>query len=76
MFAQIPQNFYFFIQAQTYTVWQQQTKFKLPTIFFLNKMDKPGASLKYSIESIKNRLGANGLHIATSNYQQKLIYKI
>uniref|UniRef100_A0A8C8GMH5 Ribosome-releasing factor 2, mitochondrial n=1 Tax=Oncorhynchus tshawytscha TaxID=74940 RepID=A0A8C8GMH5_ONCTS len=46
-------------QAQTLTVWRQAEKHHVPCICFLNKMDKPGASLHFSIESIKKKLKAN-----------------
>ncbi|XP_073717237.1 ribosome-releasing factor 2, mitochondrial isoform X2 [Misgurnus anguillicaudatus] len=47
------------VQAQTLTVWRQAQKHKIPCVCFLNKMDKPAASLKYSIDSIKTKLKAN-----------------
>ncbi|XP_072530120.1 ribosome-releasing factor 2, mitochondrial [Salminus brasiliensis] len=47
------------VEAQTLTVWRQADKHKIPCVCFLNKMDKPGASLSYSVESIKTKLKAN-----------------
>ncbi|XP_036435832.1 ribosome-releasing factor 2, mitochondrial [Colossoma macropomum] len=47
------------VEAQTLTVWRQAEKHKIPCVCFLNKMDKPGASLSYSLESIKTKLKAN-----------------
>uniref|UniRef100_A0AAR2LI35 Elongation factor G2 n=1 Tax=Pygocentrus nattereri TaxID=42514 RepID=A0AAR2LI35_PYGNA len=47
------------VEAQTLTVWRQADKHKIPCVCFLNKMDKPGASLSYSLESIKTKLKAN-----------------
>lgn len=47
------------VQAQTLTVWRQAQKHKIPCVCFLNKMDKPAASFKYSIDSIKTKLKAN-----------------
>ncbi|KAI4893036.1 hypothetical protein NFI96_020155 [Prochilodus magdalenae] len=47
------------VEAQTLTVWRQADKHKIPCVCFLNKMDKPGASLRYSLESIKTKLKAN-----------------
>uniref|UniRef100_A0AAY5KE50 Elongation factor G2 n=1 Tax=Esox lucius TaxID=8010 RepID=A0AAY5KE50_ESOLU len=44
------------VEAQTLTVWRQAQKHNVPCICFLNKMDKPGASLHFSIESIKKKL--------------------
>ncbi|KAL7838452.1 hypothetical protein AOLI_G00268560 [Acnodon oligacanthus] len=47
------------VEAQTLTVWRQADKHKIPCVCFLNKMDKPDASLSYSLESIKTKLKAN-----------------
>ncbi|MGH0179737.1 UNVERIFIED_CONTAM: hypothetical protein FKN15_001961 [Acipenser sinensis] len=44
------------VEAQTLTVWRQADKHHVPRICFLNKMDKPGASFVYSIESIRQKL--------------------
>ncbi|XP_046694829.1 ribosome-releasing factor 2, mitochondrial isoform X2 [Silurus meridionalis] len=47
------------VEAQTLTVWRQAEKHNIPCVCFLNKMDKPGASMSYSVESIKTKLKAN-----------------
>ncbi|KAJ8286992.1 hypothetical protein GJAV_G00045770 [Gymnothorax javanicus] len=47
------------VEAQTLTVWRQADKHSVPRVCFLNKMDKPGASFQYSIESIRKKLKAN-----------------
>uniref|UniRef100_A0A8D0C6C8 Ribosome-releasing factor 2, mitochondrial n=1 Tax=Scleropages formosus TaxID=113540 RepID=A0A8D0C6C8_SCLFO len=47
------------VEAQTLTVWRQADKHHVPRVCFLNKMDKPGANLSYSVESIKKKLKAN-----------------
>ncbi|TMS08790.1 Ribosome-releasing factor 2, mitochondrial [Larimichthys crocea] len=47
------------VEAQTLTVWRQAEKHHVPCVCFLNKMDKPGANLNFSIESIKQKLKAN-----------------
>ncbi|GAA6109783.1 ribosome-releasing factor 2, mitochondrial isoform X1 [Tachysurus ichikawai] len=47
------------VEAQTMTVWRQAEKHNIPCVCFLNKMDKPGASMSYSVESIKMKLKAN-----------------
>ncbi len=31
------------VEPQTETVWRQRTKFRLPALFFINKLDRPGA---------------------------------
>ncbi|KAJ4926467.1 hypothetical protein JOQ06_008640 [Pogonophryne albipinna] len=47
------------VEAQTLTVWRQAEKHRVPCVCFLNKMDKPTASLSFSIESIQKKLKAN-----------------
>lgn len=47
------------VEPQTETVWRQATEFKVPRMFFCNKMDKMGANFEYSLSTIKNRLGVN-----------------
>ncbi|XP_062290091.1 ribosome-releasing factor 2, mitochondrial [Scomber scombrus] len=77
------------VEAQTLTVWRQAEKHHVPCVCFLNKMDKPAASLSLSIESIKQKLKANPvlLQIPVGNGKsftgvvdlltnQKLIWKL
>ena len=47
------------VEPQTETVWRQANEFKVPRMFFCNKMDKMGASFEYSLKTIKDRLGVN-----------------
>ncbi|XP_012671361.1 ribosome-releasing factor 2, mitochondrial [Clupea harengus] len=47
------------VEAQTMTVWRQAEKHEVPCMCFLNKMDKPGASLSLSLQSMKDKLKAN-----------------
>ncbi len=46
------------VEPQTETVWRQATRYNVPRIVFVNKMDKTGADLDYSIGTIRSRLGA------------------
>ncbi|CAK5112147.1 unnamed protein product [Meloidogyne enterolobii] len=46
--------------AQTLTVWRQANKFSLPSIFFVNKMDKPCVDLSFCVASIEERLNVKG----------------
>ncbi len=46
------------VEPQTETVWRQGDKYKVPRMFFVNKMDKIGADFYACIDSIKDRLGA------------------
>jgi elongation factor G len=46
------------VEPQTETVWRQRSHFALPTLFFVNKMDRPGADYGHALESIRKRLHA------------------
>ncbi|HUB26536.1 MAG TPA: elongation factor G [Tepidisphaeraceae bacterium] len=46
------------VEAQSETVWRQATKYNVPRICFINKMDKLGADFDFSFNSIRERLGA------------------
>ena len=46
------------VEAQSETVWRQATKYNVPRICFINKMDKVGADFEFSFKSIRERLGA------------------
>jgi elongation factor G len=47
------------VQSQSETVWRQADRYNVPRICFINKMDKIGADFYRTIETIKDRLGAN-----------------
>lgn len=47
------------VQPQSETVWRQMTKYHVPRIAFVNKMDRTGADFFATIESLRERLGAN-----------------
>ena len=51
------------VEPQTETVWRQANKFNLPRMFFINKMDRPGADYERSMETIRKRLGGNPLPV-------------
>lgn len=46
------------VEPQTETVWRQREKFDLPSLCFVNKMDRPGADFAQSLHSMSRRLGA------------------
>jgi len=46
------------VEPQTETVWRQRCRFALPSLFFVNKMDRPGADFDHALESIRRRLRA------------------
>lgn len=47
------------VEPQTETVWRQASKFQIPRMVFVNKMDRPGASFDRCLDSLKRRLNAN-----------------
>ena len=49
------------VQSQTETVWRQANKYEVPLIAFANKMDVVGADFLATIQSARDRLGANAI---------------
>ncbi|HMD87531.1 MAG TPA: elongation factor G [Anaerolineaceae bacterium] len=47
------------VEPQSETVWRQADRYSVPRICFANKMDRVGASYEMTIDSIRQRLGAN-----------------
>ena len=47
------------VEPQTETVWRQATTYGVPRVVFVNKMDKIGADILYSVGTIHDRLQAN-----------------
>eukprot|EP00613_Pedinella_sp_CCMP2098_P075005 CAMPEP_0171913532 /NCGR_PEP_ID=MMETSP0993-20121228/11777_1 /TAXON_ID=483369 /ORGANISM="non described non described, Strain CCMP2098" /LENGTH=639 /DNA_ID=CAMNT_0012547525 /DNA_START=43 /DNA_END=1959 /DNA_ORIENTATION=- len=45
------------VQAQTETVWRQASKYGVPAVAFVNKMDREGAAFTAACKSIGERLG-------------------
>ena len=51
------------VEAQSETVWRQATKYHVPRLCFVNKMDKVGADFEFCVGTIRDRLGANPVPI-------------
>ena len=47
------------VEPQTETVWRQGSKYGVPRIVFVNKLDAIGADYEMSVASLRERLGAN-----------------
>ncbi|MDD3952445.1 MAG: elongation factor G [Lentisphaeria bacterium] len=52
------------VEPQSETVWRQATKYQVPRICFVNKMDRTGADFFSVLEQIRSVLGANAVPIA------------
>jgi len=46
------------VQPQSETVWRQATKYRVPRIAFINKMDRVGANFENAVNQMRHRLGA------------------
>ena len=51
------------VEAQSETVWRQATKYNVPRVCFINKMDKVGADYDFCYKSILDRLGAPAIPV-------------
>ena len=51
------------VEPQSETVWRQATKYKVPRICFINKMDRVGADFEMSVGTIKEKLGARPIPV-------------
>ena len=49
------------VEPQSETVWRQATKYNVPRIAFINKMDRVGADFYAAIQSMKDRLNTKPL---------------
>jgi elongation factor G len=47
------------VEVQSETVWRQATKYKVPRIAYVNKLDRMGANFWSCVEQMKTKLGAN-----------------
>ena len=51
------------VQPQSETVWRQADRYHVPRLCFVNKMDRIGADLARTVDSIRNRLQATPVPI-------------
>jgi elongation factor G len=47
------------VEPQSETVWRQADKYHVARLAFINKMDRVGADFSMSVDSIREKLGAN-----------------
>ena len=51
------------VEPQSETVWRQATRYEVPRMAFVNKMDRTGANFMRVVEQIRERLGANAVPV-------------
>ena len=51
------------VEPQSETVWRQATKYGVPRIAFVNKMDRQGADFANVVQMMKDRLKANAVPV-------------
>ncbi|CAI9406383.1 MULTISPECIES: elongation factor G [Aestuariimicrobium] len=49
------------VEPQSMTVWRQASKYKVPRICYVNKLDRTGASFDHCLKTIRERLQATPL---------------
>lgn len=52
------------VQPQSETVWRQATKYRVPRIAFVNKMDRTGANFENVLHDMRRKLGAYAYAVA------------
>ncbi len=52
------------VQPQSETVWRQATKYRVPRIAFVNKMDRTGANFENALNEMRKKLGAYAYPVA------------
>ena len=51
------------VEPQTETVWRQASRFDIPRLIFVNKMDRPGADYERALETLAKRLKGNPIPV-------------
>lgn len=51
------------VEPQTETVWRQASRYNVPRIIYINKMDKTGANFDMCIKTLHEKLNANAVPI-------------
>ncbi|MDR0283956.1 MAG: elongation factor G, partial [Propionibacteriaceae bacterium] len=51
------------VEPQSQTVWRQASRYHVPRICYVNKLDRTGASFEFCVKTIRERLNANPLVI-------------
>ncbi|MBK1792697.1 elongation factor G [Persicirhabdus sediminis] len=51
------------VQPQTETVWRQASKYDVPRIVFVNKMDRTGANFENVVKDVREKFGVSAVRI-------------
>ena len=51
------------VQPQSETVWRQASRYNVPRLAFVNKMDRTGANFDNAVQTMRTRLGANAVPV-------------
>lgn len=62
------------IEGHTETVWQLLKKYNIPTIFFINKLDRIGANFNNTINEIKNTFTNNLIILTDEDTDKNITY--
>ncbi|NLC87219.1 MAG: TetM/TetW/TetO/TetS family tetracycline resistance ribosomal protection protein, partial [Clostridiaceae bacterium] len=55
------------VEAQTYTIWKALREKNVPTIFFINKMDRAGADFERTLKELQEKLNAEIIPLESIN---------
>ena len=61
------------VEPQTETVWRQASRFDIPRLIFVNKMDRPGADYERSLASVVKRLRGNPVPVCVPTEDQLVL---
>lgn len=66
------------VEPQTETVWRQRTRFQLPALFFINKLDRPGADFAQALATVRERLAVEPVAVTAplDDYEGTVIHLI
>lgn len=64
------------IQSQTETVWQALRKFNIPTLIYINKMDRTGIEIKSLMEEIRLVLSPNIFPVTAPDGEGQAFQKV
>ncbi|MBL8252528.1 MAG: GTP-binding protein [Candidatus Competibacter sp.] len=66
------------VEPQTETVWRQRTRFRLPSLFFVNKLDRPGADFEHALVTVRERLAVEPVAVTVplSDYDGTVVHLI